>query len=191
MSSCTLFKALGLVNTCGDESPPLPEEEPIDANIRIGAAIKLAEESALEHLKAHQEADLLSKDRTRSNDASQDAANNMVKSGLKAHTDETAAAVAKSKALNRERLTSLTSPNGEYTAYVKLQGSKGVLTIVPTTSDYTAARGGHFTFYNNGSLSVSVAPEISGGVPNNLDVKAWRNKPGIQLTDEGKLVALN
>mgnify|MGYP005625171639 CR=1 FL=1 len=36
MSSCRLFKALGLVNTCGDESPTVPEPEPSSGEQELG-----------------------------------------------------------------------------------------------------------------------------------------------------------
>ena len=36
MSSCRLFKAVGLVNKCGDESPTVPEQEPSSGEQELG-----------------------------------------------------------------------------------------------------------------------------------------------------------
>ena len=42
MSSCRLFKAVGLVNTCGDESPTVPEQEPSSGEQELGESAAYA-----------------------------------------------------------------------------------------------------------------------------------------------------
>jgi hypothetical protein len=42
ISSCRLFKSLGLVNTCGDESPTVPEQEPSSGEQELGESAAYA-----------------------------------------------------------------------------------------------------------------------------------------------------
>jgi len=183
-----VFKALGLVNTCGDESPPVPEPEPepIDANIRIDAAQKVAEESALEHLKAHQEADALSKDRTRSNNRSVAVATKVVESGVKAHDDASAKDIAKSKAFRQERVSQLISPNKAHYAYVdcnNIDNPKIVIKNRPNTN--TNVCKDFYIYVTSNGRYVYILDQSRNAAYYQIKLD---NVTGIQLTDEGKIV---
>ena len=110
MSSCTLFKALGLVNKCDDESPIVPEEVPIDkgrgiadsdlssyntdnndVSVRIKNKQDAADKSAMDHLDAHKNAQENSEGST--NDTLIKA-KKVVSTGVYAHGTETNAKIA-------------------------------------------------------------------------------------------------
>jgi hypothetical protein len=139
MSSCRLFKALGLVNTCDDESPPVPEPEPIDANIRIKNAKNVFDNAIKQFSKAHEQHDgaVLEEKKSRQsgsrNDTRKKAAERIIKYGKEATDGATKLAIENSIMIPYESTSSpLVSPNGKYFAYVNSNGKFEISTTEPT-----------------------------------------------------------
>jgi hypothetical protein len=182
MSSCTLFKALGLVNTCGDESPTIPEPPPIDAGIRIRAAQEEYDLALKKFSIAHEKHDnAVSEDKkTRQAGSKKDtrlmAADRIIKYGKEATGVAVKVAIAKSILLPYESTSSpLVSPNGKYFGYVNSNGKFTISTTNPikTYGVIGVSRQRDFWYINNAN------------VPSN---RQGTSLGGIQLTNDGTIL---
>ena len=183
ISSCRLFKALGLVSQSHcDELPPVPE--PIDAGDRSRAAEETYNKLALDVSTVHEEHNkLLGTTRsitTRDQAADRlSAAKKIINAHKEAYKGETALAVAKSILLNNEKTKLLTSPNGKYFAFVGCANTTtpfiSIDSIMPdkVCGEIIAAGGEYAAFENNA-----------------MYFQGYLNSKGLQLTDKGKIIAL-
>ena len=219
MSSCTLFKALGLVNTCGDELPPVPEEEPIDAGIRIAAAEEKFNKLASDVSKVHEEHNGFW-DTTRSITSRDQAADRLsaAKKIITAHTaayaGETAKEVAKSLLLTGEQLkvigtnnttnlVVLTSPNANFTLERdnRLSNDTGTFCIKDKksgTKQQFGKKWDYNKYYPNYNVLYYLNNTLTFGYPiatNLAKLSVISKNPsgtiGIQLRDDGNLYFIN
>jgi len=182
MSSCTLFKALGLVNTCGDESPTIPEPPPIDAGIRIRAAEETYNNILNQFSISHEEHDnAVSEDKkTRQAGSKKDtrlmAADRIIKYGKEATDGVGKVAIAKSILLPYESTSSpLVSPNGKYFGYVNSNGKFTISTTKPIKSYGVigVSKNNDFWYINDRNVRSNNQGDAFGG---------------IQLTNDGTIL---
>ena len=192
ISSCRLFKALGLVSQSHCDEP---EPEPIDARMRIGAAQDIADAAAREYLDALLDASALSSDRTRSKDTSAAVAKTLVQRGVKAHDTENDAMDAKSRLLPGEKSQVLASRNGKWFAYVGDCNNKELedidleritISTKPPLQKNLCAKVWINVKGNGGSYGV-----LDNRGDGEYNYQGPSGNDGIQLTDKGKIFTIS
>lgn len=179
ISSCRLFKTLGLVSQYHCDEP---EPEPIDARMRIGAAqekfnnaLNLFSISHEEHDNAVSE-DKKSRQAGSKKDTRLKAAERIIKYHKEATDGVGKVAIEKSILLPYESTSSpLVSPNGKYFGYVNSNGKFTISTTKPTKTYGPIGVSKSFDFWYIND-------------PNVLTNRKGDAFGGIQLTNDGTLL---